>query len=85
MEEFENLSRALAPSHPFLFILGGAKFETKMPLVEKYLALADKVTQRQLAIAGQAKDCCPSPKLKVTTTTDFGQVVCFRILFMYNP
>ena len=43
MEEFENLSRALKPSHPFLFILGGAKFETKMPLVEKFLKLADKV------------------------------------------
>jgi len=43
MQEFENLSRALKPSHPFLFVLGGAKFETKMPLVEKFLALADKV------------------------------------------
>ena len=43
MDEFENLSKALKPSHPFLFILAGAKFETKMPLVEKFLKLADKV------------------------------------------
>ena len=34
---FEN------PEHPFLFILGGAKFSTKLPLIEKYLELADHV------------------------------------------
>ncbi len=43
VREFENLSRALKPAHPFLFVLGGAKFGTKMPLVEKYLRLADRV------------------------------------------
>ncbi len=43
IQEFEHLSKALNPSHPFLFIFGGAKFETKMPLVEKFLKLADKV------------------------------------------
>ncbi|MBP6060378.1 MAG: phosphoglycerate kinase [Candidatus Pacebacteria bacterium] len=43
-EEIENLSRAFKkPKHPFLFILGGAKFSTKMPLIEKYLKLADHV------------------------------------------
>jgi phosphoglycerate kinase len=31
------------PKHPFLFILGGAKFSTKMPLIKKYLKLADQV------------------------------------------
>lgn len=42
--EVENLSRAFEkPKHPFLFILGGAKFSTKMPLIEKYLKLADCV------------------------------------------
>ena len=35
-EEYENLSRALNPEHPALFILGGAKFETKAPLIERY-------------------------------------------------
>lgn len=43
-KEVENLSRAFKkPKHPFLFILGGAKFSTKMPLIEKYLKLADHV------------------------------------------
>jgi len=42
-EEIVNLSKAFNPEHPFLFILGGAKFETKMPLIEKFLKLADFV------------------------------------------
>ncbi len=41
--EIKNLNKALHPKHPFLFILGGAKFETKLPLLEKYLKLADHV------------------------------------------
>lgn len=41
--EVKNLSRVFKPKHPFLFILGGAKFETKMPLIKKYLKLADHV------------------------------------------
>ncbi|MBP9715499.1 MAG: phosphoglycerate kinase [Candidatus Pacebacteria bacterium] len=41
-EEVENLSLAFKNTkHPFLFILGGAKFSTKMPLIKKYLKLAD--------------------------------------------
>ena len=35
-EEYINLSKALTPAHPALFILGGAKFETKQPLIERY-------------------------------------------------
>lgn len=43
-KEVKNLSHAfLKPKHPFLFILGGAKFSTKMPLIKKYLKLADCV------------------------------------------
>ncbi len=42
-EEVKNLSKAFNPKHPFLFILGGAKFETKMPLLRKFLDLADSV------------------------------------------
>lgn len=41
--EVEELSEALDPTHPFVFILGGAKFGTKLPLLEKYLQLADGV------------------------------------------
>jgi phosphoglycerate kinase len=42
-EEYENLSRALTPEHPALFILGGAKFETKAPLIERYSESYDTV------------------------------------------
>ena len=42
-EEYEHLSRALTPLHPALFILGGAKFETKQPLIERYADAYDTV------------------------------------------
>ena len=43
INEVENLSKAFSPKRPFLFVLGGAKFSTKMPLVKKFLGLADKI------------------------------------------
>lgn len=43
LEEIENLSKVFNPPHPFLFILGGAKFETKIPLIKKYLRGADNI------------------------------------------
>jgi phosphoglycerate kinase len=42
-EEVSELQKAMEPTSPALLILGGAKFETKMPLVEKYLDLYDHV------------------------------------------
>lgn len=42
-EEIKNLSQAFSPSSPFLFILGGAKFETKIPLIKKFLKKADHI------------------------------------------
>ncbi|MDO8590462.1 MAG: phosphoglycerate kinase [bacterium] len=42
-EEVSHLSKAFNPTHPFLFILAGAKFETKFPLVKKFLEVADSV------------------------------------------
>jgi len=43
-EEVKHLSLVLKTlKHPFLFILGGAKFSTKMPLIKKYLKLADYI------------------------------------------
>jgi len=41
--EIENISKAFNPKKPFVFILGGAKFDTKLPLIEKYLERADRV------------------------------------------
>lgn len=42
-KEVANLSKAFTPSRPFLFVLGGAKFETKLPLLEKFISIADHV------------------------------------------
>lgn len=42
-EEVKNLSKCFEPAKPFLFILGGAKFDTKMPLVQKFLTIADRI------------------------------------------
>lgn len=41
--EVKSLHMAEHPAHPFLFILGGAKFETKIPLINKFLKKADGV------------------------------------------
>lgn len=43
VEEIERIAKAFHPPRPLLFILGGAKFDTKIPLIEKFLAFADKV------------------------------------------
>lgn len=42
-EEVERLEEARNPIHPFFFILGGAKFDTKIGLLKKFSKLADKV------------------------------------------
>ena len=42
-DEYDQLQYARDPEHPALFILGGAKFETKQPLVEKFLTIYDHV------------------------------------------
>jgi phosphoglycerate kinase len=41
LKEVENLSKAFNPKHPFVFILGGAKFDTKIPLIKKFIESAD--------------------------------------------
>ncbi|MEA1929799.1 MAG: phosphoglycerate kinase [Patescibacteria group bacterium] len=43
VDEVEHLSVALEPEKPFVLILGGAKFDTKVPLVKKFLPLADRI------------------------------------------
>lgn len=43
MKEIDGLSKVFNPEHPFLFILGGAKLETKLPLLKKFLSIADRV------------------------------------------
>lgn len=41
--EIEELKKILDPAHPFVFVLGGNKFGTKLPLVRKFLNIADKI------------------------------------------
>lgn len=43
IDEVNNLSKTLTPRHPFLFILGGVKFETKLPLLRKFINKADNI------------------------------------------
>jgi len=43
LEEYTQLQKAMQPASPSLFILGGAKFDTKLPLVERYAELYDHV------------------------------------------
>jgi phosphoglycerate kinase len=42
MSELDHLKVAFDAPHPFVFILGGAKFETKLPLIQKF-AQADHI------------------------------------------
>ncbi|MCR4333421.1 MAG: phosphoglycerate kinase [Patescibacteria group bacterium] len=42
-EEIEELTRALAPAHPALAVIGGMKFSTKEPTITSLLAVYDQV------------------------------------------
>jgi phosphoglycerate kinase len=37
MHEYDALTRVMQPAAPALFVIGGAKFDTKLPLIERYL------------------------------------------------
>lgn len=41
--EYDALSEAFEPTCPAVFILGGAKFETKLPLVERFIEIYDHI------------------------------------------
>ena len=41
--EVRELSKFFKPKHPFLFVLGGKKFETKEPLISRFLKNADAI------------------------------------------
>ncbi len=42
-KEINNLKKAFKPKHPFLLILGGVKFESKLGVLERFLKIADKI------------------------------------------
>ncbi len=41
--EVEELGKAFAPTSPSVFVIGGAKFDTKLPLIKKFMALYDVI------------------------------------------
>ena len=41
--EYSNLEKSFSPEKPAIFILGGNKFETKIPLIESFLESYDKI------------------------------------------
>ena len=42
-KEFETLSKLFKPEHPFIVLMGGAKFETKIPVIESLIPVADTI------------------------------------------
>ena len=42
-DEVKHLEKVLKPKRPFLFVIGGAKIKTKMPLLRMYAEVADTV------------------------------------------
>ncbi|MCA9353288.1 phosphoglycerate kinase [Candidatus Nomurabacteria bacterium] len=42
-KEMTSLSAVFKPERPFTFIIGGAKFDTKLPIIKKFLKIADSV------------------------------------------
>ncbi len=51
-KEVKALSRIFDPERPLVMIFGGIKFETKLPLIQKYLDDADKL----IIVGGMAND-----------------------------
>ncbi len=43
VEEYENLAKIFNADNPFLVILGGAKFSTKLPVIKKLAPLANNI------------------------------------------
>ncbi len=63
-EEVASLSGSFKPEKPFLFVLGGAKFSTKLPLLKKFLDIADHV----VICGALANDCYKALGYEVGTS-----------------
>lgn len=70
-DELKHLSLALNPKHPFLFILGGAKFDTKLPLLKKFMKTADHVFVGGILANDFLRDLGLSVGKSVVDTYDF--------------
>jgi phosphoglycerate kinase len=72
-KEITNLSRALTPPSGSVAVVGGAKLETKAPLIEKLAAVYDKVFVGG-AIANQYKPTSPNVFLPIDGVRDASHV-----------
>lgn len=43
VQEITQLDAALSPTHPMLLIVGGAKFDTKLAMLDKFINIADNI------------------------------------------
>lgn len=86
-EEVHKLSGALKPARPALFILGGAKFETKIPLLKKFIRLYDSVFVGG-ALANdffRAKGMEVGDSLVSQTPLDLGSLLKFNLYLPDDP
>jgi phosphoglycerate kinase len=79
-QEIENISKAFKPQHPFVFILGGAKFDTKLPLIKKYLDKADTVFVGGALANNLLRDIGHEVGESLVASGDFGTVT-----ILHNP
>ncbi len=81
-KEIEHLSKVFNPVHPFVFLLGGAKTETKLPLIEKFMPHADMV----FAGGVIANDLCVAEGVHVGDTSAYskGDFDFSRVLSAHN-
>lgn len=81
--EHEALSQILFPKKPFVLIVGGAKFDTKLPILEKFLTIADTiVVGGALANTLLSKRGYPIGKSLVDDSEDVSQILASPNLFL---
>ena len=62
--ELKNLQATFKPRHPFLLILGGVKFKSKLGVVNKFLHIADKIfIGGALAVKALQMSIAKNPKI----------------------
>ncbi len=75
VEELEHLSAALAPTRPSVAVVGGAKFETKEPLLGKLLQSYDRV----LLGGAIVNDCFLAKGFEIGTSLTSGMALAAHI------
>lgn len=81
--EIENLTKVLeSPERPLLVVIGGAKIDTKLPVIEKMASLADNViVGGKLSLEYKSNN----PKVKVLTLESSGKDVALESITSVEP